>query len=41
MIEEELKAGGFEICLEKIRIAHVPTKEQLEEITEKILSAEF
>ncbi len=41
MVEDELKAAGFDICLEKIRIAHVPTKEQLDEITEKILSAEF
>ena len=36
LVEDELKAAGCEICLEKIRIANVPTKEQLAEITEKI-----
>ena len=35
-VEEELKAIGCEICLDKIRIANVPTSEQLAEITEKI-----
>ena len=37
LVEEELKAAGCEICLEKIRIANIPSKEQLDEITKKIL----
>lgn len=37
LVEEELKAAGIEIILDKIRIANVPTAEQLEEITNKIL----
>ncbi|WP_434310086.1 FprA family A-type flavoprotein [Hominifimenecus sp. rT4P-3] len=36
LVEEELKACGFEICLEKIRIPYVPKEEQLLEITEKV-----
>ncbi len=36
LVEEELKAAGCEICLEKIRIANIPSKEQLNEITKKI-----
>lgn len=36
LVEEELKAAGCEICLEKIRIANIPSKEQLDEITKKI-----
>ena len=36
LVEEELKAAGCEICLEKIRIANVPSDEQLKEIAEKI-----
>lgn len=37
LVEEELKAAGCEICLEKIRIANIPGEEQLNEITKKIL----
>ncbi|MBR6711326.1 MAG: FprA family A-type flavoprotein [Selenomonadaceae bacterium] len=37
LVEEELKAAGCEICLEKIRIANIPSKEQLEEVTKNIL----
>ena len=37
LVEEELKAAGCEICLEKIRMANIPSKEQLDEITKKIL----
>ncbi len=37
LVEDELKAAGIEIILEKIRIANVPTFEQLEEITKNIL----
>ena len=36
LVEEELKAAGCEICLEKIRIANIPSEEQLDEITKKI-----
>ena len=36
LVEEELKAAGCEICLEKIRIANIPNEEQLDEITKKI-----
>ncbi len=37
LVEEELKAAGCEICLEKIRMANIPGEEQLDEITKKIL----
>ena len=37
MVEEELKAAGMEIILDKIRIPNVPTSDQLEDITNKIL----
>ena len=36
LVEEELKAAGCEICLEKIRMANIPSEEQLDEITKKI-----
>jgi flavorubredoxin len=35
-IEDELRAAGCEICLDKLRISNVPSSEQLQEITEKI-----
>lgn len=35
-VEEELKAAGVEIILDKIRIANLPTENQLDEISEKI-----
>ena len=38
MVEDELKSAGFEIILDKIRVANVPTAQQLDEITEKILA---
>ncbi|MBQ7454101.1 MAG: FprA family A-type flavoprotein, partial [Selenomonadaceae bacterium] len=37
-VEDELKAAGMEIILDKIRVANVPTAQQLDDITEKILS---
>ncbi len=37
-IEEQLKACGFHICLDKMSISYIPKKEQLEEITKSILS---
>ena len=37
-IEDELKAFGSEIILEKIRLPYVPSKEQLAEITKSILA---
>ena len=36
LVEDELKAAGCEIILDKVRIANVPSDEQLKEITEKI-----
>ena len=36
LVEEELKACGFDICLDKIRLQYVPKEEQLLEITEKV-----
>ena len=41
MVEDELKAAGFEIILDKIKILNVPTKDQLEEIENKILALEL
>ena len=38
LVEEELKAAGVEIILDKIRIANVPTADQLNEICEKIIN---
>ena len=40
MVEEELKAAGIEIMLDKIRIANIPTAEQLEDVTNQILKFE-
>ncbi len=36
LVEEELKAAGLEICLDKIRISNVPSEEQLKGIHEMI-----
>lgn len=41
LVEEDLKAAGIEIILEKIRIQNLPTENQLDEITEKILQLEL
>ena len=41
LVEDELKAAGVEIILDKIRIANLPTYEQLEEVTKKILELEL
>ena len=41
LVEDELKAAGVEIILDKIRIANLPTYEQLEEITKNILELEL
>ena len=41
MVEDELKAADVEIILDKIRIQNLPTKEQLDDITEKILKLEL
>lgn len=35
-VEDELKAAGCEIIMDKIRVANVPTAQQLDEITAKI-----
>ncbi len=37
-VEDELKAAGCEIILDKIRVANVPTAQQLDDITAKILA---
>lgn len=36
LVEDELKAAGCEICLEKIRVQNLPSRETLEEIGEKV-----
>ena len=41
MVEDELKAAGFEIILDKIKILNVPTKDQLDDIENKILALEI
>lgn len=38
LVEDELKAAGCEICLEKIRVKDVPTMEDLATLREKILA---
>lgn len=38
LVEDELKASGVEIILDKIKIANLPTRQQLDDITEKILA---
>ena len=38
LVEDELKAAGCEICLEKIRIKDVPTQDDLVSIREKIIA---
>ena len=38
LVENELKAAGMEILIDKIRIANVPNAEQLDEITKQILA---
>ena len=38
LVEDELKAAGYEICLEKIRVKDVPTMEDLATLREKILA---
>ena len=35
-VEDELKAAGCEIVLDKVRIANVPTSDQLQDLTEQI-----
>ena len=40
LVEDELKAAGCNICLDMIRIANVPSKEQLDEIREKVKGIE-
>ncbi|MBR2733785.1 MAG: FprA family A-type flavoprotein, partial [Selenomonadaceae bacterium] len=37
-VEDELKSAGCEIILDKVRVANVPTTQQLDDLTEKILS---
>ena len=35
-VEDELKAAGCDIVLDKVRIANIPSKEQLQELTNQI-----
>ena len=35
-MEDELKACGFEICLDKIWVNYIPKKEDLKAITEQV-----
>lgn len=37
-VEEELKKCGFDICLDPIKIKYIPSKEQLQKITEDIIN---
>ncbi len=38
LVEEELKAAGCEICLEKIRIKDVPTEDDLDALRDKVFA---
>lgn len=40
-VEDELKAAGCEIILDKIRVQNLPTTQQLDDITEKILALDL
>lgn len=40
-VEDELKAAGVEIILDKIRVQNLPTKAQLDDITAKILALDL
>ena len=41
LVEDELKAAGVEIILDKIRVANLPTAQQLDDITVKILALDL
>ena len=41
LVEDELKAAGCEIILDKIRVANLPTTQQLDDLTEKILALDL
>lgn len=41
LVEDELKAAGVEIILDKIRVANLPTTTQLDDITAKILALDL
>ena len=40
-VEDELKAAGVEIILDKIRVQNLPTTAQLDDLTEKILALDL
>ena len=40
LVEDELKSMGMAICLEKIRVANVPNRDELQKIREKVMSIE-
>ena len=37
-IEDELKAGGCEIAMDKVRILYVPSKEQLKALHDQVIA---
>lgn len=37
-VEEELEKCGFDICLDKIRVQYIPSKQQLDEIRELVMN---
>lgn len=39
-VEEELEKCGFDICLDKIRVQYIPSKQQLDEIRELVMNIE-
>ncbi|AGX41603.1 FprA family A-type flavoprotein [Clostridium saccharobutylicum] len=39
-VEEELEKCGFDICLDKIRVQYIPSKQQLDEIRELVRNIE-
>ena len=41
LVEDELKAAGVEIILDKIRIANLPSRQQLDDITKNILELDL
>ena len=41
LVEDEMKAAGIEIILDKVKIQNLPTKQQLDDITDKILKLEL
>jgi len=36
LVEDELKACGFDICMDPVKLQYIPTEEQLEKLTEDV-----